>query len=165
MDSSLHESARYWARDVRRWQRECFQNSSLPTPQAALSILQAHWRRSAVSLMPEPCPVRVEVHSQPVTPRQSVSHRLVFSLMEFTMSSAGFEPLDSETFRFPVVCAFCGRESLFHALRREITQALTTRGPIRLSSPCCDNEGWFASEIETEQIRQYADLPPGQFAV
>jgi len=81
------------------------------------------------------------------------------------MSSAGFEPLDSETLRFPVVCASCGRESLFNALRSEITRALTTRGPIRLSSPCCDNEGWFASEIETEQIRQYADLPPGQFAV
>jgi hypothetical protein len=73
--------------------------------------------------------------------------------------------IESEKLRFPVVCPNCGEENLCHALRREITHALVSSVPICLSAPCCPYERWTASPTERDQIRQYADLPVGQFAI
>jgi len=75
------------------------------------------------------------------------------------MGTPGSDRLESEKLRFPVVCPHCGQESLFNELRLEIAQALSSLSPIHLSSPCCRNGGWVASEVEREQIHQYAELP------
>jgi len=77
---------------------------------------------------------------------------------------AAHAELDTLTLRFPVVCPGCKQESLFHALRHEILQALSEKRPIRLSARCCPNHGWIASPLEVEQIQQYADLPDAAFA-
>ena len=81
------------------------------------------------------------------------------------MGTSGNDRVDSEQLRFPVVCPQCGQESLFSGLRREFAHALLSVSPIHLSSPCCRNGGWVASEVEREQIGQYADLPAAHFAV
>jgi hypothetical protein len=60
--------------------------------------------------------------------------------------------------RFPVVCPRCTRETLFHIPVKSITEALLTRTDISLSTECCGGVDWVASEIETEQIRQYISL-------
>jgi len=81
------------------------------------------------------------------------------------METSGSDRLESEQLRFPVVCPHCGQENLFNGLRREIAKALSSVSPIHLSSPCCRNGDWVASEVQREQIRQYAELPAFNFAV
>jgi hypothetical protein len=60
--------------------------------------------------------------------------------------------------RFPVVCPSCGGETLFSAPARTISEALSAGTPIALRANCCSTLQWFASELEIEQIREYADI-------
>ena len=56
--------------------------------------------------------------------------------------------------RVPVACPRCSRETLLPLPTEAIMDALEEAAPLRLSVPChC--EVWFASENETEQIREY----------
>ena len=58
---------------------------------------------------------------------------------------------------FPVVCPACGRETLIGASTRVIAEALSAGTQIALRAGCCALE-WFASELEIEQIREYASI-------
>jgi hypothetical protein len=60
--------------------------------------------------------------------------------------------------RFPVVCPSCGNETLFSAPLRTIAEALSAGAQIALRADCCGMLQWFASELEIEQIREYADM-------
>jgi hypothetical protein len=60
--------------------------------------------------------------------------------------------------RFPVVCPSCGDETLFSAPARTIADALSSGTRIALRADCCGLLPWFASELEIEQIREYADI-------
>jgi hypothetical protein len=62
--------------------------------------------------------------------------------------------MDEIYIKVPVVCPICRQESLI-ALRAEaIIEALDEEAPLRLVAACHD-KGWYASEVETEQIRDY----------
>jgi hypothetical protein len=60
--------------------------------------------------------------------------------------------------RFPVVCPTCGHETLFSAPARTIAEALSAKAQIALIADCCGMLQWFASELEIEQIREYAGI-------
>ena len=72
------------------------------------------------------------------------------------LSAAWMGPnmMDDVYIKVPVVCPICQQESLI-ALRAEaIIDALDEEAPLRLIATCHD-KGWYASEVETEQIRDY----------
>jgi hypothetical protein len=60
--------------------------------------------------------------------------------------------------RFPVVCPGCGGETLFSAPARSIAEALRAGTQIALRAACCGMSPWFASDLEIEQIREYAEI-------
>ena len=60
--------------------------------------------------------------------------------------------------RFAVVCPSCGCETLFRAPARTIAEALSAGTQIALSADCCSMLHWFASDLQIEQIREYADV-------
>jgi hypothetical protein len=60
--------------------------------------------------------------------------------------------------RFPVVCPSCGSETLFSAPVGTIAEALSAGTHIALRADCCGKPQWLASQLEIEQIREYADI-------
>jgi hypothetical protein len=60
--------------------------------------------------------------------------------------------------RFPVVCPGCGRETLISASAQTIADALSAGSPIALQAPCCSLPAWLASNLEMEQISEYAGI-------
>jgi len=61
--------------------------------------------------------------------------------------------------RFPVTCPVCNNEVLSALRVAELNLALTSKRPIRLFASC-HNRYWDASELETQQIRQYLEVVP-----
>jgi hypothetical protein len=61
-------------------------------------------------------------------------------------------------FHFPIVCPACGRETLITASAQVIAEALSAGTQIALRAGCCSMLEWFASELEVEQIREYAGI-------
>jgi hypothetical protein len=59
---------------------------------------------------------------------------------------------------FPIVCPACGRETLITASAQVIAEALSAGTHIALRTGCCSLLEWYASELEIEQIREYADI-------
>jgi hypothetical protein len=64
----------------------------------------------------------------------------------------------SAVLRFPIVCPTCGCETLITASARAIAEALNAGTQIVLRAGCCATFERFASELEIEQIREYADI-------
>lgn len=60
--------------------------------------------------------------------------------------------------RFPVVCPSCDCETLFSAPAQTIAEALSAGTQIALRADCCGRLQWFASALEIEQIREYANI-------
>jgi hypothetical protein len=66
--------------------------------------------------------------------------------------------MDNSTIRFPIKCLCCGRESLVVSNRDMIENALATERNLIISSACVYHRVmWVASEIERNQIRDYAE--------
>jgi hypothetical protein len=56
--------------------------------------------------------------------------------------------------RFPITCPLCGKEQLIDLPVAEIADSLLKSEDVYLSASCC-SVVWVASEIESEQIREY----------
>jgi hypothetical protein len=66
--------------------------------------------------------------------------------------------MDKSTIYFPVSCPCCGQEYLMVSNRDLIVSALATERRLTLSSICAHHRViWIASEIERNQIREYAE--------
>jgi len=66
--------------------------------------------------------------------------------------------MDKSTIYFPVTCPCCGQEYLMASNRDLIVNALAAERRLTLSSICAHHRVmWIASEIERNQIREYAE--------
>ena len=64
------------------------------------------------------------------------------------------------TIKFPVVCPQCGREQLSEMPTDEVVYALTRGSDISLVATCHDVI-WTATELELQQIQEYATVVAG----
>ena len=65
--------------------------------------------------------------------------------------------MDDAAIRFPVKCPCCGRESLVASKLDAIVHLLETERRLKLTSECAYHRvTWVATEIERNQIQEYA---------